>query len=121
MDRPEYGIFQAVVITTRNLSDGSILRDWCGATIGLVRGSDDGSRPPYLPRRRCGPDVTTAVIRERADRIGPRGLDQDTLRLPGFVVQGFYRANVWLLAPDGALARDMPFSSGMFSVFPSQN
>lgn len=121
VDRPEYGILQSIIVTTRNLSDSTTLKDWCGTTIGLVRGPDDDSRPRYTPRLRCGVDVTTADILERAERIGPGGSDLDTLRLPGSVVQGHYRANVWFLAPDGTPALDMPVSSGVFSIFPSQN
>ena len=90
-------------------------------TIGLVRGADDESTPRYVPRRRCGLGLTTADIVERAAQVGPGGADRDTLPLPGFIVQGHYRANVWLLAPDGMLALDMPVRSGLFSVFPSQN
>ena len=121
VDRPEYGIFQSIIVTTRNMSDSTIFRDRCGMTIGLVRGAADESTPPYVPRRRCAIGLTAADILERAVQMGAGASDRDTLPLAGFVVQGKYRANVRLLAPDGMLALDMPVRSGLFSVFPSQN
>ena len=101
MDRSECGLNQSIIVTTRNLSDRPIYKDWCGVTMALVMGEEDKSRPRYSSRRRCGGNATIVDRLARASQMDPGESDPDTLRVGGFVVQGFYRANVWLLAPNG--------------------
>ena len=121
VDRSEYGINQPITITTRNLSNSPIYKDWCGTSTALVRNAEDESRPPYNPGRRCPGQITIADIVGRAVQIEPGESNEDMIAIAGFVVQGFYRANVWLLHADGTPAFDTPISSGIFTIFPSQN
>ena len=121
VDRSEYGINQSITITMRNRSDSPVYKDWCGTTTSRVKDAEDESRPRYNPGRRCRGRSTIADIVGRAARVDPGESMQDVIAIGGHVVQGFYRANVWLLDADGTPAFDAPISSGMFSIFPSQN
>lgn len=117
VDRPEYRSNEAVLITTRNASDRPIFKDACGTTALPAPDSEEDFRPNYNPQRHCGQAVTRTVVVERMVRLEPGASSRDTLRL-GYSPQDFFRAIVWLLTPDGALAFDTPAVSGVFVIFP---
>ena len=117
MDRPEYRSNESVVITTRNVSDRPIFKDACGMTTVPAPDSEEDFTPNYNPQRNCGQAVTRTVVVERMVRLEPGASTRDTLRL-GYAPQDFFRAVVWLLTADGALAFDTPAASGVFVIFP---
>ncbi|MDE2664158.1 MAG: hypothetical protein OXI39_14305 [Gemmatimonadota bacterium] len=119
VDRPEYRSGEAIVITTRNVSNGSIFKD-CGTTAVPAPDSEDEFRPAYNPRRRCGATVTRTEIVERMVRLEPGASTRETLRL-GYSPQDFFHVTVWLLTLDGELAFDTPATSGVFVIFPGAN
>lgn len=120
MDRLEYGTGDRIVITTRNLSGSPVFKDGCGTST--VRVSDSrGVRGRYVPRLRCGINVTPETIVARMVRLDHGALTEETLLVQGFVVQGYYYVQVWLLTADGALAFDTPVRSGIFGLVPSAN
>jgi hypothetical protein len=117
VDRPEYRSNEAVLITTRNVSDLPIFKDACGTTALSAPDSEEDFRPNYNPQRHCGEAVTRTVVVERMVRLEPGASTRETLRL-GYSPQDFFRVVVWLLTPDGALAFDTPAVSGVFVIFP---
>ncbi|WP_419167563.1 hypothetical protein [Candidatus Palauibacter sp.] len=119
VDRPEYGLNQSIVITTRNVSGSTIFKDACATTRVRVPDDEEDFRPFYAPRLRCGVEVTRAEIVQRMVRLAPGASFEETLRIAGSVRQGYYRVHVWILAEDGTLAADTPATSGVFTVFPS--
>ena len=120
VDRPEYRSNEAIVITTRNVSDGPIFKDACATTALPDPDSEEDFRPAYNPRRHCGPRVTRTVIVERMVRLEPGASTTEILRL-GYSPQDFFRVTVWLLTPDGEPAYDTPATSGVFVIFPGAN
>ncbi len=117
VDRPEYRSNEAILVTTRNVSDHPIFKDECGTTAIPAPDSEEDFRPSYNPARHCGHVDTRAVVVERMVRLEPGASTRETLLL-GYSPQDFFRVIVWLLTPDGALAFDTPAASGVFVIFP---
>lgn len=120
VDRLEYGTGERIVVTTRNISGSPVFKDGCGTST--VRVSDSREvRGRYLPRLRCGVGVTRETIVARMVRLEHGASTEEALPVRGFVVQGYYQVQVWLLNADGALAADTAVRSGVFGLVPSAN
>ncbi|MCY3700976.1 MAG: hypothetical protein OXH46_15260 [Gemmatimonadetes bacterium] len=119
VDRPEYEPRESITVTTRNVSGARIFKDSCGTKPVGVTNLEVEFEAFYNPTLHCGRGATRADIVERMVELGPGDSTRETVTLPFFSFQGWYRVNVWLLDAEGNLAVDTPATSGIFQVFPS--
>ena len=119
VDRPEYEPRQSITVTSRNVSGARIFKDSCAIKPVGVTNLEVEFEASYNPTLHCGRGATRADIVERMVELEPGDSTRETVTLPFFSFQGWYRVNVWLLDAEGNLAVDTPATSGIFQVFPS--
>ena len=119
VDRPEYEPRQSITVTSRNASDAPIFKDSCSTKPVGVTNLAAEFEAFYNPTLHCGRGATRADILEHRVVLEPGESVQETVTLPFFSFQGWYRVNVWLLDAEGNLALDTPATSGIFQVYPS--
>lgn len=117
VDRSEYRQGQSVRVTTRNRGTASVIRDGCSTKIVGKTSRDAAFEEVFNPALRCGEGVSASDILAAAVELAPGEVYVETLDIPFFAFQGFYRVNVWLLDPDGSPASPAPAFSGTFEVF----
>jgi len=119
VDRPEYEPRQSITVTSRNVSDARIFKDSCSIKPVGVTNLEVDFEASYNPTLHCGRGATRADVVEHMVELEPGDSVRETVTLPFFSFQGWYRVNVWLLDAEGNLAIDTPATSGIFQVFPS--
>lgn len=119
VDRPEYEPRQTVTVTSRNVSGARIFKDSCAIKPVGVTNLEVEFEASYNPTLHCGRGATRSDIIQHMVELEPGDSTRETVTLPFFSFQGWYRVNVWLLDAEGNLAVDTPATSGIFQVFPS--
>lgn len=119
VDRHEYEPSESITVTSRNVSGARIFKDSCAIKPVGVTNLEVEFEAFYNPTLHCGREATRADIVEHMVALDPGGSTRETVTLPFFSFQGWYRVNVWLLDAEGNLAVDTPATSGIFQVFPS--
>ncbi|MDE2664157.1 MAG: hypothetical protein OXI39_14300 [Gemmatimonadota bacterium] len=119
VDRSEYEPRESITVTTRNVSGARIFKDSCATKPVGVTNLEVEFEAFYNPTLHCGRGATRADILEHMVELEPGASTRETVTLPFFSFQGWYRVNVWLLDAEGDLAVDTPAASGIFQVFPS--
>lgn len=119
VDRREYEPRESITVTSRNVSDARIFKDSCATKPVGVTNLEVEFEAFYLPTLHCGRGATRADVVQHMVELAPGDSTQETVTLPYFSFQGWYRVNVWLLDAEGNLAVDTPATSGIFQVFPS--
>ncbi len=118
-NRAEYQRTQPVTFTTRNVSSRPIFKDACSTKLVGVTSLSREFEEEYNPRLRCGSGATAADVRANMVRLESGESFEESLTLPTFAFQGYYRANVWILDEQGERVAETPAFSGIFRVFPS--
>lgn len=119
VDRHEYEPRESITVTSRNVSGARIFKDSCATKPVGVTNLEVEFEAFYNPTLHCGREATRADIVEHMVELEPGDSTRETVTLPFFSFQGWYRVNVWLLDAEGNLALDTPATSGIFQVFPS--
>lgn len=119
VDRPEYEPTQSITVTSRNVSGARIFKDSCAIKPVGVTNLEVEFEESYNPTLHCGRGATRADIVQHMVELEPGDSTRETLTLPFFSFQGWYRVNVWLLDAEGNLAVETPATSGIFLVYPS--
>ena len=119
VDRPEYEPRESITVTSRNVSGAPILKDSCATKPVGVTNLEVEFEAFYNPTLHCGRGATRADIVERMVQLEPGDSTQETVTIPFFAFQGWYRVHVWILDAEGNLAEETPAASGIFQVFPS--
>ncbi|WP_420449941.1 hypothetical protein [Candidatus Palauibacter sp.] len=119
VDRPEYEPRESIAVTSRNVSGAPIFKDSCATKAVGVTNLEVEFEEFYNPTLHCGRGATRADIVERMVALEPGDSTQDTVTVPFFAFQGWYRVNVWILDAEGNLAEETPAASGVFQIFPS--
>lgn len=119
VDRPEYEPRESIAVTSRNVSGAPIFKDSCATKAVGVTNLEVEFEEFYNPTLHCSRGATRADIVERMVALEPGDSTQDTVTVPFFAFQGWYRVNVWILDAEGNLAEETPAASGVFQIFPS--
>ena len=119
VDRPEYEPRESVTVTSRNVSGAPIFKDSCATKPVGVTNLEVEFEAFYNATIRCGRGATRADIIRHMVELGPGDSTEETVTLPFFSFQGWYRINVWIVDAEGNLAEETPATSGIFQVFPS--
>ena len=119
VDRPEYEPRESITVTSRNVSGARIFKDSCAIKPVGVTNLEVKFEASYNPTLHCGRGATRDDIVQHMVALEPGDSTRETVTLPFFSFQGWYRVNVWLLDAEGDLAVDTPATSGIFQVFPS--
>ncbi|MDX1577633.1 MAG: hypothetical protein R3266_04075 [Gemmatimonadota bacterium] len=117
VDRAEVRQGRSVTVTIENVSAGPIFKDGCATKAVGKTSSEAAFEEVYNPTLRCGSGAGPAEIVAAMVELEPGEVLEESVEIPFFAFQGFYRVNVWVLDEAGELAAPRPAFSGTFEVF----